>query len=159
MVTTARLSLRQRAKVLPAFLGFVSLGLASLWLCLPGLVSSVGSMVRHAPLIVLQPREAIGVPLAFVFFALAGITLSPAPTTGGQRPRKPQKHGRRGIDGPTVCLSVAMGSALATVISIPITEFVALELMSHLGYLPCPASLHWEHHPPMRWSLSDGRCP
>ena len=159
MVTVSQTSLRERARALPAFLGFILLGAVPLWLSLSSLLPSVHAIMRHAPLIALSPRDAIGLPLALLCFILAAMTLFPTPQLGPGRARKGrQSANSRRIDGLKLCLGLAIGCVLLTVVSVPLAEFAASTILTNQRYLPCPAPLH-ERHPSLRWTLSADRCP
>ncbi len=153
-----RPTLRERVRVLPAFLCFSTLGVLALWLALSSLLASIHALMSHAPLVALSPRDAIGMPLALLCFALAAMTLLPAPDTGGgrmrNRQRRPEPRQSRGL---TLCLA-AMAGVLLTVITVPLTELAASAIMANRSYLRCPAPLR-ERHPPLRWIHPDGRCP
>lgn len=151
-------SLDARAKALPAFVGFVLLGALPLWLSLSSLLPAMHAIMSRAPLVALSPRDTIGLPLALLCFALAAMTLFPAADRGGGRSRSKQRTGSRGLDGLTLCLGVAIGSVLLTVIAVPLTEVAASAIMANRHYLSCPAPLH-ERHPPLRWTLAIGQCP
>ena len=155
----ARPPLRERVKALPAFLVFALLGAFSLWLALSSLLPTTRALMSRAPLIALSPRDAIGLPLALLCFALAAMTLFPAPDLkpgrARDRHRKPDQRSSRGL---MLCLGVAVSGVLLTVVTVPITEIVASTVMSNRGYLRCPAPLR-ERHPPLRWVLFNGHCP
>lgn len=159
MVVPVRPTLRERVRVLPAFLCFSTLGVLALWLALSSLLASIHALMSHAPLVALSPRDAIGMPLALLCFALAAMTLLPAPDTGGgrtrNRQRRPESRQSRGL---TLCLTAAMAGVLLTVITAPLTELAASTIMANRSYLRCPAPLR-ERHPPLRWIRPDGRCP
>lgn len=148
---------RMRIKALPAFLGFIALGALSLWLALTALIPSVRAMSNHASSVVLSPHDTIGLPLALLFLALAGMTLSPAPEVGPGTHRR--RHGKsQKTPGLNICLAVAMASVLLTVIIIPVTEITANVMMANRHYLSCPTPLG-TRHPPMRWILPTAHCP
>ena len=151
--------MRERAKAWPAFLGFILLGALPLWLSLSALLPSLHAINAHAPLVALSPRDAIGLPLALLCFTLAAMTLFPAPAQGRSRSRASRpKTGPSRIDGLKICLGLAMGCVLLTVVAVPVTEIAASSIMANRHYVSCPIPLH-ERHPPLRWTLSDGHCP
>ncbi len=159
MVTAAHSALRQRLKVLPAFSAFVLLGAVPLWLSLSGLLPSLRAIINGAPLIALSPRDAVGLPLALLCFTLAAMTLLPPSGQQAVRARRSASQaGRRKPDWLKMCLGVAMGCVLLTVVCVPLTEFAVSAWLANQNYSRCPAPLH-ERHPPMRWTRPDGRCP
>ena len=159
MVTAAQLPLRPRLKALPASLGFIALGLLPLWLALSSLVPSSRAMLRHAPLVAFSPRDAIGLPLGLLCFALAGMTLCPVPARQSGRVTEAQRKGyRAGVDWLKVWLGVAVAAILLAVVSVPVAEVAASWAMAGRGYAPCPAPAN-ERYAPLRWIAGEGRCP
>ena len=143
-----------RAKALPAFLGFAVLGLLPLWLSLSSLVPSARAILAHAPLVSVSPRDAIGLPLALLCFALAGMTLCPAASAGPGRVRKRPRQ----VDWLKLWLGVAAAAVLLSVVSVPVAEVGASWLMTDRGYAPCPAPAG-ERRAPLRWVAGGGQCP
>ena len=151
-------SLRNRSETLPAFAGFVLLGLLPLWFSLSSLMPSVDAFRRHAPVVALSPRDAIGLPLAVLCFALAAMTQLPAPDQAPGNGHRGRATSKRGTGALTVCLGVAIGSVLLTVIAVPLTEFATSAILANRHYVACPSPLN-ERHPPLRWVLPQGHCP
>ncbi len=149
-----------RLKALPAFFGLSLLGVVLLWLSLTRLIPTIRAVLDHAPLVILWPRDAVVIPIAFGFFSFAAMTLFPPPASvpGGGRGKR-HKPSRRRINGLNVCFGLAMASALLMVVAVPITEIAALVIMPRLHYMACPARVHYERHPPQRWVLSFDHCP
>ena len=111
-------------------------------------------------MIVLWPRDVIVVPIAFVFFFLALITMIPPSAVGLDQGRgKRRKLSRKWTIVLNVCLGMAMASALLAVAAVPLTEVAVLVIMPRLHYLSCPPPPRYERHPPQRWALSYDHCP
>ena len=138
---------RSRWGALPAFFGFLLIGVLALALTLPGLLGFLHGVAHRLPLVAFRPREAVGPPVALGFVALAGITLS-----------DPAVNGRRRLTWKNACLAAIMVAALATVVAIPVGETAASSTMTALGYERCANPPTW-HHPPMRWMRPGGHCP
>ncbi len=99
-------------------------------------------------------------PIAFVFFFLALITMIPPSAVGLDQGRgKRRKLSRRWTIVLNVCLGMAMASALLTVAAVPLAEVATLMIMPRLHYLSCPPPPRYERHPPQRWALSYDHCP
>ena len=142
---------------MPAFSVFALLGVFSAWLALSSLIPSVRAIVSHAPLVVLSPHDAIGLPLALLSFALAGMTLAPRLTSDRDGYQRRKAEGCQ-ASGLTVCLGVAVASVLLTVVIVPVAEVTASAVMADRHYVRCPTPLH-ERRAPMRWVSAQGRCP
>ena len=149
-----------RLRALPAFFGLSLLGALSLCLSLPTLVPALHAIASHAPLVIFWPRETIVIPVAFVFFSFAAVTMTPPSAVGLDQGRSRRRKLSRGwVTVLNVCLGIAMASALLAVVAVPLTEVAALLIMPRLHYMACPARLHYERHPPQRWALSYEHCP
>jgi hypothetical protein len=152
-------SAKQRAKSLLVVIAFPLCGAAALWLSLSGLVPSIRAVVSHAPVVELDPRDAISLPLALTFFAFAAMTLLPAPQIGRSHARrKGNKPGQSEQKWLMIWLGVAMAGVLLAVMAVPITEVAAMEIMSKQHYVACPAS-PFIRHAKMRWALPKAHCP
>jgi len=152
-LSTAQKSPPSRVKTLPALLGFVALGAIPLWLALSGLLPPLRAIAGHAPLVALSPRDAIGLPLALLCFALAAMTQLGTSTIGPTRRRmRPAR-----FSPLSLCLGIAIAAALLTVVAIPLAEVAANVVMAQRQYRPCPATAE-ERHAPMRWSRADAQC-
>lgn len=157
MVAPAPTTSYSRMKALPAFLMFAALAALALWLALSSLIPSLREFTSHAPMVALSPRDTIGLPLALLSLALAGMTLSRAPEVGPRAHRRRHEKSEK-TTGLNVCLGIAMASVLLTVVIVPITEITANVVMANRHYLACPAPLR-DRHPPMRWILPTAHCP
>ena len=60
-----------RLKGAPWFVGFLALGLISLWLGLSGVGPTARAIAAGAPIVSFKPRDTIPLPLAVPFLALA----------------------------------------------------------------------------------------
>ena len=159
-VTTKRPKPYTRLRALPAFFGLFLLGVFLLWLSLIRLIPTIRAVLDHAPLVVLWPRDAVVLPIAFGFFSFAAMTLFPPPAAVPNRGHGKRRTSiRRRVDGLNVCFGMAMASVLLMVVAVPLTEVTALVIMPRLHYMACPARLHYERHPPQRWVLSFEHCP
>lgn len=157
-------SLVARLKALPSFAGFLAIGCGLFWLALSGLLPVFRAIEARAPMVALAPRDALGLPLAVAFFALAAMTLFPTPAIGPERRQRNRgKHPGRRFDGPALCLAVAVAAAVCSVVASPVTQIFVQMTVSARGYLPCapvpgerPAYKRWIHAGP---DQARGRCP
>ncbi len=148
---------RGPVRALPAFCGFAAVGCVLVWVAVAGLLPAWRAMGAGAPLVVADPHDAFGLPLAVSFFALAGMTLFPMPTVGRGR-----RGGvaSRGFDGAAVLLGVAVVAAGLALVASPIAALVMQSEMSGRGYVRCPA-VAGVRRAPVQWVLvgSAAGCP
>jgi hypothetical protein len=145
---------------MPVFLGFAIVGGGVLCLALFSLLPLVHDIGAGAPLITLAPRDAVGLPLAVTLFAFAAMTLFRAPDIGpAKRTKTRTKQPAGRVNGPIVCLGVALLGIVFAFLASPITTVIVETVVVSRGYVACPALLG-ERPAHLRWTHDTlDRCP
>ena len=138
----------QRALV---FLAFAVPAAVLAWLAADSLGSLVAAVGRHAATVDFAPRDAIALPLAVAFAALAVTTLLPAPPPSRRQRAAPPTAGR----AATVYMAIAAVAVLATPVTPLLTGLVAGGLLA--GYRECPPDPG--RRAARRWVRPPAACP
>lgn len=149
-------------KSLPAFAAFALPGAGLVGFALARLLSLIHAVSIRAPLVTLQPRDAIALTIGISFFGFAALTLLPRPARELGRRRATLSNVAR-IDWTTICLGIVVAGIALSAVAPWVASMAAEAVVAKHDYIECPPPSD-ERRPPLRWILPmsgspDGRCP
>ena len=160
MVNPLAHPVRASLKVLPWLLGFLALGLLSLWLSLSDIVPLMHMLATRAQVVSFQPRYMLTLPLTGTFLALCVNTLIVGVRLAAHgEPGRPRGR-QRGVDPTVVMVGVGLACAAMAPLAPTIGKVMVARAAAQRGYVLCPVPFTLAHSPAMRWARRDAvaRC-